>query len=48
MENMDRKRLGVLGSGSARKAGEAMVKSKKTKKKRLDEIMGEIKASRGR
>lgn len=41
-----REKLGMLGSGMARKTGETLVKSKRKKKKRLDGIMSQIKAGR--
>lgn len=46
MPKDNRERLGVLGTGMARKSGEAVNKTKKQKKKRLNDIMSQIKASR--
>lgn len=42
----DKAKLGVLGSGMARKAGNAIVQDKKKKKERLDNIMSELKRVR--
>ena len=39
-------RLGVLGKGMAREAGEKVKKRKKTRQKRLDDIMGQIRSGR--
>ena len=41
-----REKLGMLGSGMARQTGETVVKAKRKKKKRLDDIMSQIKAGR--
>ncbi|MBT8448164.1 MAG: hypothetical protein KJO69_00645 [Gammaproteobacteria bacterium] len=46
MKMNDKEKLGVLGSGMAKKAGKAIVKNKKKKKSRLDEIMGGLKSGR--
>ena len=40
--------LEYLGGGMARKAGEAIKREKKRKKSRLDEIMQQIKSTRGK
>lgn len=44
----DREKLGALGKGMARKAGETVVKTKRKKKKRLDGIMSQIRSGRGK
>lgn len=42
----DKERLGVLGSGAAGKAAATLMKDKKKKKSRLDEIMSGIRTGR--
>ena len=42
----DRVRLGALGNGTLRKAGEDIVKDKKKKKSKLDEIMSGLQSGR--
>lgn len=42
----DKEKLGALGKGMARQAGETIAKTKKKKRRRLDSIMGEIRKTR--
>lgn len=42
----DREQLGVIGTGTAKKAEEEIKKRKKKQKSRLDSIMGEIRKGR--
>lgn len=40
--------VNLLGNGSAKRAGKALADNKVKKKKRLDDIMGEIRKTRGK
>lgn len=42
----DKEKLGMLGSGMAKKAGSTVAKAKKKKKSRLDAIMSGIQSGR--
>mgnify|MGYP001546033515 CR=1 FL=1 len=51
MPKKDKPSLGeavrMMGSGAARKAGDTLIQSKKRKQKRLNDLMGELKKTRG-
>lgn len=44
----DKQRLGMIGSGMAAKAGKEVMDRKKKTKKKLDDIMSQMRQSRGK